>query len=249
MGLAELFVTDDLEIPYDPQAYQDQTDPPPPLPGNYRFQVLGNLVPKKEFGSDKPKIEDGKYPVLQINRVKILEPEEAVREFAVFSEVATKPNAFRGGGNPTSVLTDLLRSLDQTIPAPTLADRIQAVEEQIALGTPFTAKIDWDVYDTAYADEQFEAQGFTRQNAKAAVTAGTLSEATFKAIHKAARRTQKDCEIVVKGDGTLSLNPRVPSKAENGGLLTMKVKISRYYPSLEADRTPLGPMRLKAKGN
>ncbi len=247
MGLAELFVTDDLEIPYDPQAYQDQTDPPPPLPGNYRFQVLGNLVPKKEFGSDKPKIEDGKYPVLQINRVKILEPEEAVREFAVFSEVSTKPVAYRGGVNPTSKLTDFLRSLDSTIQAPTLADRIQAVEEQIALGTPFTAKIDWTVYDTPFATQEFEKLGYTAAGAKAAVDAGNLAKATFQAVHDGARRTQKDCQIIVKGDGTLSLDPKVPSKAENGGMLTMKVKISRYYPSLEADRTPLGPMRLKAK--
>ncbi len=244
MGLAELFVSDDLDIPYDPSTYQDQTDPPPPLPGNYRMQVIGKLKPAKEFGSDKPKLIDGQYPVLQFDRVKILEPLEAEKEFAVFQEVATKP--FDRYGTASSGLTDFLRALDQTVAAPSRNERIQAVEEMIDNGQSFVGQIAWEVYDSAYVREQFEAAGIAKGEEKRAIADGKISAEKAKAIYKSGRYGNKDFKVVAKADGTLTLSPSIPSKATEGGMLTVKnPKIKKFVPSLEADRTPLGSFRLK----
>ncbi len=231
MSLAELFVDDDLSISVDPETYQDQANPAPPLPGVYRLVVVGGKILPKTDTSGQKVITDGRYPVLVMQRVKIVEPVECEKEFGIFAELRTKP--FDRFGTVTSDVGDFTRAMDQTRQTNGMIEGVLAMEELVAQNTPFAANVAWTGYDSQWVEQEFERLGVTKTNAKT-----KLEKTVLDAVYKGARLGTKD----FKSDGKGGLVPQ--AKGKSGAMIEARAKISKYIPSLTA--TNLGPFRIKA---
>lgn len=236
MGLSDLIVDDDLEIAMDPETYQDQADLAPPLPGNYRFVVgTGGIQSRMRDGARV--ITDGKFPVLIVNRFKIVEPADLEREFSIFHEIRTKP--FDRYGTVASDLGDITRSMDQSRGWRGLTEGLLVLDELAGNGNPFGAQIKWEAYDSAYANAKFANLGIPKGSEKAAVAAGTITKAAYDAIYKAARLGNKD--FLPNGKGGLLHMVKGPS----GEILTGRAKVQKFFPSNATFK--LGPFPVKAK--
>lgn len=238
MSLAELFVEDDLEISVDPSTYQDQVNPPPPAPGNYRMIVLGGLQQRKDKNGQAV-LTDGKFPVLTIQRAKIVEPVEQEKEFGLFHDLRTKP--FDRFGTVVSDLGDIIRSMDQTRGWSGLHEGVGLLEELIAQNTPFTVQGAWNAYDGAYVEAQFTALGISKGSEKSALLAGQITKEAYNAIYKAARLGTNDFPIKVNADG-VKYRSQV-GVGKSGQNLEAKFQIRKFFPSLET--VALGPYRIK----
>ncbi len=238
MALADLFVEDDLDVSCDVDTYQDQQNPAPPLPGNYKMVVVGK--PALRMGKDgKPQLTDGKFKTLTIQRAKIVEPVEAEKEFGIFADLRTKP--FDRFGTVASDIADITRSMDQTRGWSGLAEGVALLEELIDQSTPFTVQLAWEAYDGAFVEQAFDALGISKGSEKKALASGQISKSAYDAIYKKARLGTKDFPVITKADGTLTLSPS--AKGPSGATLEARAKIKKFFPSLEP--TNLGPFRLK----
>ncbi len=234
MGLRELYTSDDLGIQLNPEAYQDQTNPPPPLPGNYRFQVVGALAARKDANGEL-KLTDGQFPTLTINRVKIVEPSENEKEFGIFHDIRTKP--FDRYGTVASDVADFTRSVDQTRGWSGLGEGLEVLDEMVQANATFTAQIKWEAYDAEYVEKAFAELGIAKGSEKAALASGQITDAAYKAIYKKARLVTND--FLPDGKGG-----RKPSaKGPSGNSLEAKAKIGKFFPSLES--VTLGAFKVK----
>lgn len=232
--LADLFVDDDLSIAVDPDTYQDQTNPPPPLPGNYRFVVLGNVEARKDKAG-KPLVTDGKFPILTIQRVRIVEPTEATKEFGLFHDIRTKP--FDRFGTVVSDLGDIIRSMDQTRGWSGLREGVTLLEEMVGQSIPFAAQLAWGAYDGAFVEQAFDELGISKGSEKAALASGQISKDVYNGIYKKARLGTKD----FKPNGKGGLIP--VCVGPSGASLEARPQIRKFFPSLE--QVNLGPFKIK----
>lgn len=236
MSLAELFVDDDLSIAVDPETYQDQTNPPPPLPGNYRMIVVGGKVEQRKDKNGNPIVTDGKFPVFTIVRAKIVEPVDAEKEFGLFHDIRTKP--YDRHGSVVSDVGDIVRSMDQTRGWQGLAEGVGLLEELIAQNTPFTVQLKWGAYDSDYVEQAFLAAGIAKGSEKAALANGLITKEAYSAIYKAARLGTND--FVADGKG----GRRPVAVGKSGKTLEARAQIGKFFPSLSPD-VPLGAFRVK----
>lgn len=230
MSLRELFVDDDLGISQNPETYQDQKDPPPPLPGNYKMVVVGAIVPRKD-SAGKLMLTDGQFKTLTIQRAKIVEPVECGKEFGLFADLRTKP--FKRVTTDCSDLADFTRSMDQTRGWDGLLEGIDVLEELVGQSTPFTVQLGWEAYDTEFVAQEFDRLGVTKFNAKMRLDKGVLD-----AIYKKARLGTK----AFKPDGLGGL--LTTTQGPSGATLNAKPRVKKWIPSLT--EVPLGPFRVKA---
>lgn len=229
MSLADLIVDDDLDIAVDADTYQDQTNPAPPLPGNYRLIVLGKVEQRKDKNG-APVLTDQKFPVLVIQRAKIVEPVESEKEFGLFADLRTKP--FDRFGTVVSDIGDFTRSMDQTRNWKGLQEGLSTLEELVASNTPFTVQAKWEAYDSAFVEQEFTRLNVTKANAKEVLTKEVLN-----AVYKKARLGTNDFKANGKGGRNhIATGP-------SGAQLEARFKISKFIPSLEA--VNLGPFKVK----
>lgn len=229
MSLSDLHIGDDLDIAYDPDQYQDQTNPIPPLPGNYRLCVVGKIVPRKDKDGNEVKA-DGKFPVLTINRAKIVEPSDCEKEFAVFHDLRTKP--FDRYGTIVSDIADITRSMDQTRRWGNLTEGLTLLEEMVDSNTPFTVQAKWTAYDGEFVKQEFERLNVTKDNAKL-----KLAKDIYEGVYKKARLTTNAFRPNGKGGRTHI------AQGPSGAMLEARFTIAKFIPSLEVAN--LGPFTVK----
>jgi hypothetical protein len=234
MSLAELFVEDDLDVAVDPETYQDQTNPAPPLPGNYRLVALGPLVTKKDKAG-QPVVADGKFPVFTLQRVKIVEPVEAEKEFGLFHDLRSKP--FDRFGTVATDIGDIVRAMDQTRGWSGLREGVSALEELLEQNTSFVVKLTWEAYDGAFVEQEFDELGISKGSEKKALADGRISKDAYNGIYKKARLGARDFKPNGKG-GLIHI-----AKGPSGAMLEARPKIQKFIPSLE--QTNLGAFRVK----
>lgn len=212
-SIADMPVVDDLNVPYDPETYQDQANPAPPKPGNYRFQVV-KAEPRVKDGQIV--MADGKYPTLVLQQVKIVEPSESERAFGAFTDVRYKPFPRKmpnGASQVASDLWDLIRSYDETAPINDFIHAQELLQGFIAQNGTFLGQLGWTGYDKAYVDGEFAKIG-GRQNA---------SKEVSQAIYNTARKGTKDFTV----NGQLQSSIIGPS----GETIEAQPKITRFFPS------------------
>lgn len=211
----------------DASEYQDQSGPAPLAPGNFRLQVV---EAQRQTNKDGDPIDDDGYPVLVVNKVRVVEPQEfAGRELYPFQKYSLKPVS--GGPRKGSVpVIDLLRGFDDTLTFQSGREALQLLNEKIEQGGSFLARTNWLAKDSSYIRTAIEAAG------------GNLSSMendARKALFKVAIiRGQKN--FPKNGNG--GYLPEV--KGPSGDVLTARVNITQIYPSSKEVRQ-MGPFDAK----
>ena len=212
----------------DPEEYQDQTDPAPVAPGNYRLRIL---EAKRRVDAEGEPIDDNGYPQFQVNKAVIVEPEEFKdKEVFPFKTYSLKPRD-RGQRKGTVPAIDLLRGFDDSATAANGREVLQLLAENIEQGKTLVVGSNWLGKDSDYIKEQIEAAG------------GDLSALDEKErndiFNKAIFRGQKKFPKV---NGTYLPVVEGPSGSE----VQARFDITRIYPSSKTVRK-MGPFKPVAK--
>lgn len=154
---------------FDPTQYPDAGQTILPQPGEYTVRVTS--VGNRKDQSGQPMLTDGIYPVLTLNRIEIVEPQEESGTFAVFQDVRTKPFERKGQSGQkfrVSSLVDLTRAIDvdlTTDVAPTLKPDVDGetveqavdfVKSNLTSGAVFNVKLGLKAVDSEAAKAALE---------------------------------------------------------------------------------------------
>jgi hypothetical protein len=138
-----------------------------PAPGQYRVKATAVGLAQKfdKTGPDEFVDANGvTWPVLQVNRIDILEPVEyAQKGVTPFQKIKTRPFQVNGKGQ-TKVWTaqhiTALRSLDRSaVTGLTMQEAITEVNNRLKAGDPFVVNIGYVGTDSAWAKQQVEQLG------------------------------------------------------------------------------------------
>jgi len=216
--------TFDDVLDYSPADYQDAGQSIIPLPGNYRVKVTA-ASRKKQFQSEDEKVDiDAKgqeWPVIDIQRVDIIEPTEEASSLTVFQEVKTRPFARKGPGGTrvgASRAADLLRAIDVELAesATSFENVVELLEEELQNGAIFTVGTGLKATDSEWAKEQIDRLPSTLDDDERRTA---VNEIWNKAILKT-----KDFK---NANGSYRLQAQGPS----GRTLDAKLVLSSFIPS------------------
>lgn len=219
LTLSDLNLSDDLDINIDPDTYQDQTSPAPPAAGNYAFRVKKHSVRTNKDGSVK--LTDGKFPIINIMSVEIVEGLDAVRSVGLLQDIRTKP--FLRGGLPVSMAGDLLRAFDQTRRARG-TEVLDALNEFFGGGAVARGRFDWTAYDSDAARAAIDTLG--GQDKLNALGKDEINNFYSKFKVKGMKN------FPVAANGRHNHFYTFPS----GNVVEARLEISRFYPSEEIVR-------------
>jgi hypothetical protein len=211
--LATLPVNAEFDVPVNDDSYADPTPPAPLKEGNYRLRVVKFSLDKKKDGT--PNLTDGLWPVINLERVEVVEPAEFAGRVAVsFERVYSKP--FNRGGGMANGLADLTRSMDQTRSYNNPRDGIAILDELVQSGTTFRARIGWEGYDKDFYDQQVSNLGGESMidNAK---RKELRKAATIKGMKSFPQHADGSHASVVTG--------------KSGSTVTARARIASVYPS------------------
>lgn len=165
-------VTDDLDVSNDPTTYQDPIAPPPPDEGAYQFRIL---LPKgqqdilqRNRQTGEIVLREGKYPVLNISGVQLVNEGFNERKVYPFQSISTKPYTRRDEkGHEVMVnnLSDLVRSHDTSLAFRGTKEGLVLVNQLVNDNAVFAAKFTWFAEDWRWRAEQLDA---LKANAEAA---------------------------------------------------------------------------------
>lgn len=215
----------DVELS-DASDYQDQTDPAPLEPGNYRFQVVDA---KQTTNQDGEPILDNGYPQLSLDRLIITEPEEFKgREIYPFQKYSTRP--IQGGKRKGAVpAVDLLRGFDDQLTFKGTRELLTLIAEKATNGGSFVASTNWLAKDGEYIKEQLDANGGFEQ---------MDPEERQKMFNAAIFRGQK--KFPLKNGVRLS-----EVVGPSGDTLPARVSLTRIFPASKEVKK-MGPFSKKA---
>jgi hypothetical protein len=141
---------------FDPTQYQGASQTILPQPGTYR---LKSTPTRKKDKNGQEVLVQGKFPVIRLNRVEIVEPEDDGGTFAVFQDVGSNffPRPASGGRKlPASQVIDLIRAINvekmsdieggddrETV----ALSAVSVAEQELAAGETFTAKLGYKALD------------------------------------------------------------------------------------------------------
>lgn len=141
----------DDQFDFNPSQYQDQGAAILPDPGEYVVRAT-SVSRKKDRKTSEPVMQDGKYPVLTLNRIEIVEPEDDNAQYAVFADVPSKP--FGRAISKTqkvgaSKALDLVRAIDVNLTTEVegFDHAIDVAEAALNAGQTFRAKLGYKVVD------------------------------------------------------------------------------------------------------
>lgn len=209
---------------YNPESYVDQGAVALPVPGNYRFRV-SSLSRRKDRNTGEVTLVDNKWPTLVLNRVEIVEPQDAAGTYSPFQELFTKPFQRKCGAGAQVIAsnqTDILRSIDVDAPSGlNMEEMVEELEKQLSSGQTFVSGIGYTATDVEWAKAEIARNG------------GDACEKEKKSeIWKAARLTTKDFK---NPDGSY----RTQTMGKSGKMIEAKLKLSTFVPSTK--EVELGP--------
>lgn len=149
---------------FDPTAaYPDANQVILPQPGEY--SVRAKLVVQKDRKTGEPAVTPDGFPIMQIPRVEIVDPEENAGSYPVFKRVSTRP--FLRGNAKGSAMLDALRSIDvnavQNLPAGPDAwvAAKDLVEAELASGATLRVKLGYEATDMDAITAATQGQNLT----------------------------------------------------------------------------------------
>lgn len=227
--LDEFQLIDDTDVAIDPETYQGQTNPPPPAPGVYGFKVKAIDFKRDKQGKAISYEREGRtYPVIQLEQVEIVDPDEAKRLVMLYQDVKTTPFE-RVPGKKSTEAGDFLRSFDAARRVSGLADLIESVFEVTKRGEIFYARLDWTATDLDYVEQQMTALGLSKDNPEHKKDINTLWNNARVTGYK---------KFPVNGNGRVSHVWVGPS----GTAVEARPKLMRFYASNE--KVPnVGPVK------
>lgn len=155
-NIDNLQLVDDLDVSLDANDYVDPKPPAPIDAGNYGFRIKSMQLRKKR-DSEELELQDGKYPIITIEMVEVVEPQENARPVALYQDFRTKPfertDYSTGTKKMASALNDLIRSADATVSYNGLTEGLKTFEGLVASGAIFYARFDWTATDVEAAKE------------------------------------------------------------------------------------------------
>lgn len=206
---------------YNPAEYVDAGATILPLPGTYRFRVT-SLGRRKDRNTGAEVTRDG-WPILMLNRVEILEPQDEGGTFSLFEEINTKPYMRKSqmGEKPAARHMDLLRAIDQGSEVRSFEEGVTEVESLLSGGQTFVAQLGYKGIDTTWAKAQIAENG-----------GEACEKATKNRIWNEAKLMTKDFK---NPDGTY----RTQTTGRSGSLIEAKLTLTKFSPSDQ--ETALGP--------
>jgi hypothetical protein len=227
----------DDDFNFDPSVYavaprqtgtRPTEDGPLPAPGYYTIRVTsGGLKQDKETGelvTDK----NGK-PIFTINRIEVLEPEEAKGSFKLFQPIYT--NGFHQKNWKTGEVytnkpkvyefVSCLMAIDHTAPTGNYGENVDALNILLQSKPTLTVRLTYEATDRSLA-QTLIAAGI---NKKEAYKQAKLSSKAFK-----------------NPDGTY----RTQVDGANGEPVMAELRIAEFVPSNTAMSVTLGPLPLRA---
>lgn len=219
-SIADLPVVDDLNVPVDPTEYQDQASPAPIAPGTYRFTIV--KVEPKTTKEGALVLDDGKYPVLKLAQVKVVEPVENARGVGLFQDIKTKPGTrknSRGADVAFNQFYDFVRAFDAETTIEGFEHAKQLFQGFVDSNGTFVAQLGWEAYDKEYVDQEFG-----KLNKNTYDERKTVAKDVANAIYNKARKKTKD--FIVNGKRQASIAGGV-----EGSTLEARPVIQRFYPT------------------
>ncbi len=145
----------DDQFNYDPTQYADQGANILPEPGEYTLRVTSK---KRKEKDGEPVLQKGIFPVLTLQRVEIVEPEDGGTH-GLFYDVRTSPFLRKMTANSkaaVSPMTDLLRAIDVNLATDveSFETSIDNVEAELNNGATFRAKLGYKALDIDRAKAQ-----------------------------------------------------------------------------------------------
>lgn len=213
--LATLPVNAEFDVPVNDDTYQDPTPPAPLKEGNYRLRIVKFNLDKRQDGT--PNLTDGKWPVVNLERVEVVEPAELAGRVALtFERVYSKP--FNRNGGQASGLADIVRSHDQSAGFRSAGEGIEALARLVDAGGTFRARIGWEGYDKDHYEAQIASiggEGVAQPEQKKAFR----KQATIKGMKN----------FPAQADGSYSS----VAIGKSGATVEAKARISGYFPSAQ----------------
>lgn len=219
-------------LDYNPDEYQDAGQTILPLPGVYLVKAT-SVTRKKQFQSEEEKVDVDKmgveWPVLDIQRIEIIEPMGDRSNIAVFQELKTRPFARKGPGGKqvgASRAADVLRAIDVDLArnAKDFTEVAELVEQELSNGATFRVGTGLKAIDSEWAKEQIDRLPSSLDEDE--------RREKINEIWQKARLTTKDFK---NPNGTYRLQAQGPS----GRTLEAKLVLSSFIPSTED--VELGP--------
>lgn len=221
-------IQDDLQVN---ENYQEvETGPRPPLPGNYSVRVTkwdfrkdkdGQLIRYKNANNDPT------YPVFNVMGVEIVDPTENARGVSgIFTDVATNP--WTRNGEKVSAAADALRAYDADAVAGNTGEVIRLLSERMSGTDTVRVRIDFQGYDAAYVQRQFEI------TPKDSLTKEEINKVYTDAKVRSYRKAQQMNKSFGK---TLPLNQWAGKDGKQ--VIELKPYISVWYPA--GENVNLGP--------
>jgi hypothetical protein len=218
----------DDDYNYTPEAYAPREAPtgdgPLPQPGHYLVRVVSGGLKKQKETNELVLAKDGK-PIISLNRIEVLEPEESAGSFKLFQDIYT--NGFHPRNWKTGeVYTDrpkvyefvaCLAAIDATAPAGIYGDDIETLDRLLQSKPTLTVRLTYQATDKALA-QSLIASGMDK---KAAYKQATLKSQAFK-----------------NADGTY----RTETPGANGEPVLAELRIAEFVRSDKAVDVVLGPL-------
>jgi len=213
--MSSLNTFNDDSFVYNPNEYVDgNAQTPLPVPGNYTFRAT-KIARKKNRDSGEEILSAKGWPTIVIQRVELVEPEDAVASYGVFQEIFTQPYMRKNGNKevPAATHMDLLRALDQHAEVADFREGITECEKLLSSGLTFRVGIGYQATDVEWAKAEIARNG-----------GDSCDKETRSKIWKDATLRTKDFK---NPDGSY----RTSTVGRTGNTLEAKLRLSTFVPS------------------
>lgn len=210
---------------------RDQTQAPLPAPGFYRLKVVAAGLATNRQTGELLLVKD--RPVFTLQRVAILEPEDAAGSFPVFQDINClgfpRKNWKTGEvlpGPKEYQFIDWLLAIDSSLVTPAtegpdaLDANIRALARVLETKPTFVARLTYEATDVAYA--------------KARIAAGEEKKVAYKVA-------KLNSQAFKNADGSYRTETLGPS----GEPLQAKLKVAQFVPESRAASIELGPLKAR----
>lgn len=222
----------DDEFNFDPSTLnqtaqrRSSEDGPMPAPGYYKVRVVAGGVKTDRENKTTPVLDKKGNPVFAIQRIAIMEPEEAAGSHGIFQDIYTngfQPKNWKTGetlpGPKVYPFIQLLAAIDVSAVTADFNENLHELGKLLTSNPVLTVRLGYTATDVAYAKAQI-AQGVDK---KAAYKAAELKPAAFR-----------------NQDNTWRTEAQGPS----GEMIAAKLRITEWVASNNTS-IELGPLKMR----